>query len=102
MKYLITLMVILGSGASQAEEISGKDIYNLWCGACHDSGVNHPGTHHLAATRGAEYSILKERTDLSPDYIRFIIKNGLNGMPPFRPTELSEMEIDALLKYLIK
>lgn len=89
-----------GLFSSPAQAASGAEVYQNNCSFCHDKGISHPGTQILAVTRGREFSILKERTDLTPDYIKEIVRHGLRGMPAYRPTEISDAELDALAKYL--
>ncbi len=66
------------------------------------AGVEHPGTFQLNATRGADYAVLEAREDLTADYVKYIVRNGLNGMPPFKPTVITDSELDELAGYLGK
>jgi mono/diheme cytochrome c family protein len=43
---------------------------------------------------------LEQRTDLNVDYIKYIVRHGLKTMPGFKPTTLTEPELDALADYL--
>lgn len=72
------------------------------CAYCHAPGIEHPGTMQLGATRGEDFAVLAEREDLTADYVKYIVRNGLNGMPPFTPTTLSDAELDMLAAYLAK
>jgi len=40
------------------------------------------------------------RNDLTGDYIRYIVRHGLMSMPAFVPTDISERQMDELIKYL--
>jgi len=46
--------------------------------------------------------LLAERTDLAPDYIRHVVRQGVSVMPPFRKTELSDPDLDELVAYLTR
>ena len=81
---------------------SGADIFANHCSYCHAAGEEHPGTFQLAATRGADFAVLEQREDLSADYVKYIVRHGLNAMPPFKPTVITETELDALAAYLVK
>lgn len=79
---------------------TGEDIYNLQCKACHDPGGGHPAILLLAEKHGAEKSVIKGREDLTEDYIKSIVRNGLLEMPPFRPTEVTDEELDLIAAYI--
>ncbi len=88
------------SPAPPADEKLGEAIYVHYCGDCHDAGEGHPGTMQLAARRGAEHSVLRTRADLTPDYVKLVVRGGFEMMPAFRPTEIADSELDALADYV--
>jgi mono/diheme cytochrome c family protein len=61
--------------------------------------MEYPGTARLA-DRWPQQPSLLDREPLEPDYVRRIVRHGLNMMPPFRPSEISARELDALARYL--
>jgi (+)-pinoresinol hydroxylase len=70
------------------------------CSVCHGSGPA-PGTRALRAKyRGKLPALLEQRTDLAPDYVKFVVRHGVSVMPPFRKTELSDAALDAIAGYL--
>ena len=77
----------------------GRLLYVQHCGACHDRGREHPGTARLA-DRWPQQSSLLDREALPVPFVRHIVRHGLNLMPPFRPGELSEAELQVLAEYL--
>jgi mono/diheme cytochrome c family protein len=81
-------------------EPSGRDVYAHYCADCHDAGDGHPGTMQLGVRIGARRSVLTGRTDLTPDFVKNIVRNGLEMMPPYRPTEITDGELDALAEYV--
>jgi len=73
------------------------------CAVCHGNGPAEPGTRALQAKyHGKEPALLEERTDLAPDYIRNVVRHGVTVMPPFRKTELSDSDLDAIVAYLTR
>jgi mono/diheme cytochrome c family protein len=88
-----------GLGGTQ----KGRDVFERWCMACHGGGQDKPGTVALAAKyKGSLPARLEERTDLTPDVTKFFVRNGVSIMPPFRKTEISDADLDALAAYLAR
>ena len=95
-------METVSSTAADTEDSSqGRDVYGEYCADCHDGGQGRPGTMQLAARSGVERSILLSRTDLSSEFVISIVRNGLQMMPPFRPTEITDSELVALAQYVV-
>lgn len=90
------------TGATAAER--GAAVFNNWCSACHGHDTernNAPGTLSLSYKyRGELPPALEDRTDLTPDIVRFYVRNGVATMPFFRPTEVSDADLEALATYL--
>jgi mono/diheme cytochrome c family protein len=78
----------------------GEALYTRWCAECHAEGHGHPGTQQLERTRGAKLAVLTQRQDLVPQYVILVVRNGLNAMPPYRPSEISEDELALLAAWL--
>jgi mono/diheme cytochrome c family protein len=78
----------------------GQEVFAARCEACHAAGREHPGTLRLELSRGKERSVLLARRDLNAEYIKVIVRNGLLMMPPFRPTEIPDEELDSLATYV--
>jgi mono/diheme cytochrome c family protein len=73
------------------------------CSVCHGSGLAKPGTRALAVKYGNSLpALLEQRTDLTPETIRFAVRNGVTVMPPFRKTELSDADLNAVVAYLTR
>lgn len=77
----------------------GQALYVQHCSACHDRGPEHPGTVRLA-DRWPQQASLLDRDALPVPFVRVIVRRGLNLMPPFRPGEISDKELQALAEYL--
>ena len=73
------------------------------CAVCHGSGPAKPGTRALRAKYAGKLPpLLEQRTDLQPEYVRYIVRHGVSVMPPFRKTELSDADLDAIAAYLAR
>lgn len=81
----------------------GHEVFQKWCAPCHASGPGHPGTTALEALyKGAKPAALEERTDLTPEVVRYFVRNGVSVMAFFRKTEISDEDLDALAAYLAR
>jgi mono/diheme cytochrome c family protein len=78
----------------------GKQLFRARCGACHLAGGG--GTLMLAKRLGKEKSLLEERTDLMPLYIRTVVRRGVGSMPWFTRVELPDSDLEAIANYLGK
>ena len=65
---------------------SGKNLYDKVCGQCHKPEVG-VGT----ALAGRE---------LPAEYLKFIVRNGINGMPAFPASFIDDESIAQVAKYL--
>ncbi len=82
-----------------AADMAGKEVFNHYCTYCHGA-ADGPGTMQLKRTRGKDQALLAERTNLSPDYISYVVRHGLKSMPPFVPSDLSDAKLKALISFL--
>jgi mono/diheme cytochrome c family protein len=91
--------------AAAADVQRGARLYANWCGYCHDPvSERQPqlaGTYTLQQRyKGEKPAALVERTDLTPDFVKTIVRQGLNVMPAFRKTEVSDAELDDIAAFL--
>ena len=97
----IAISLALPAGAEPSAPPSGRAVYEKWCAPCHDPGINHPGTHALMVKyQGVKSGVLLDWTDLPPYTVKHFVRHGVTVMPPFRKTEISDTELDALAEYL--
>lgn len=93
---------VAAQGGSQNER--GQKVYNFWCSPCHAPGPGHPGTQSLQIKyRDSSTpipSVLEERDNLTPEFVKTIVRNGVMSMAPFRKTEISDSELEAIAIYL--
>jgi len=110
-----TLVVWTGSiwGQQTARDTRlehGKQVYDYWCLPCHGEGLGLPGFAELPGTQQLRIKyrdstvspLLTERTDLVPDFVKVIVRQGVSFMPQFRKTEISDADLDALAAYLAR
>ncbi|MER2514365.1 MAG: cytochrome c [Nitrosomonas ureae] len=98
---------VLGQSVAQAQDPAqierGKNIFQQWCVSCHGVGPGHPGTQALDFRyQGAMPGALEERTNLTPDFVKVFVRNGISIMPFFRKTEISDAELADLSAYLAR
>jgi (+)-pinoresinol hydroxylase len=109
------MLSILMSAAVQAADDGGqlkegKKLYDYWCATCHGPGAGNPGQEFLPGTqqlaikyRGTGISpLLEERTDLVPEFIKLVVRQGISYMPHFRKVEINDPELEALSAYLVR
>lgn len=95
---------------ADARIAAGKEVYAYWCETCHGTGLGLPGFGGLPGTQqlrikyqGTEIpAVLDERTDLVPEFIEVIVRQGVSFMPHFRKTEISDEDLEALTAYLTR
>lgn len=78
----------------------GYEVFHHWCVDCHGVG-DGAGTRALNRQyHGAISGPLEERTDLSPALVRLAVRRGIEFMPFFRKTEITDRQLAALCAYL--
>ena len=80
-------LVLAGCGM-EASAASGprppEKVYSVTCGYCHGKNVG---------------PIIKGR-ELPPEAVKMMVRHGMGGMPAFRPTEITDAELDGLATYI--
>jgi mono/diheme cytochrome c family protein len=100
---LILLPAAKGFAADDPTVEKGHQLYQKWCTPCHGPGLGRPGTSAATAHyKGSKPAVLEERTDLTAEMIGGAVRNGLYVMPRFRKTEISNMDLDAIVAYLTR
>lgn len=100
MAFVVSALVVLATPA-RAADMTGKEVFDHYCTYCHGSSEG-PGTMQLRRTRGKEQALLTERTNLSRDYIEYVVRHGLKSMPPFAPSDLTDARLKVLAAFLAK
>jgi mono/diheme cytochrome c family protein len=105
----IVLLSCMGVAAAQdaASVARGKAKFEHSCAPCHGTGVGDDGRAMLPGTdalrikyQGSLPALLEQRTDLNAEAIRTFVRRGTWSMPPFRPTEVTERDIQDIASYL--
>jgi mono/diheme cytochrome c family protein len=100
--WAVGLVALVAMGAqAQEPHARGQAVFENWCAPCHAPGARHPGTQALEVLyKGVKPAALEQRTDLTPELTRAFVRTGVSVMPPFRKTEISDADLDALAAYL--
>lgn len=77
-----------------------EKTYSLFCAGCHDAGNQAPGTNLLRLKREPGQAVLKGRQDLPAAYVREVVRKGYIEMAPFRYSEITDQELDALIEWI--
>ena len=102
---------LLQAGTSLAQDAAsaerGRASFEHSCAPCHGAGIGDDGRAMLPGTdalrikyQGALPALLEQRTDLNAEAIRTFVRRGTWSMPPFRPTEITERDIQDIAAYL--
>lgn len=111
MKRTVVMAAVLALGAAWAAQANaqgapvsrGRQVFDKWCAPCHGAGLGKPATAALAFKyKGQKPALLEERTDLTPDIVKYMVRNGVYTMPASRKTEISDDDLDVLAAYLSK
>ena len=96
--------VLIFSGMARAQTAAqqrGAAVYDHWCSHCHAPGPGHPGTQSLEIKyRGELPPVLTDREDMTADFVRTMVREGILMMAPFRKTEVTDAELDDLAAFL--
>ena len=101
MKTVIAVTMAMAAATAGAADVApGKQVFDRYCAECHAPGFGHPGTMQLEQIRGKALSVLEARKDLVGAYVTTVVRNGLSEMPPYRPSEIDDAALTALVQYL--
>jgi len=81
-----------------APRSEGEATFLAKCRYCHiEMG---PGTLTLGKRLGEKNALLANRTDLEADYVKAVVRNGLNTMPAINRVEVSDKELNTIATWL--
>ena len=106
---LYALLIATAPALYAQDAAHGQQVFEHYCTPCHGAGPGDdgapmlPGTHAIYLKyRGERPPLLQDRSDLSYDFIRTVVRGGLASMPPFRKTELTDTELADIKAYFDK
>lgn len=103
---LATIGLLAICGIARADDTSshrGKQVFDKWCLPCHGDGSNFPGTMALKVKyKGQLPPALEQRTDLTVETVKAIVRHGVSIMAPFRKTEITDAELADLAAFLAR
>lgn len=98
---LAAAALALGQASAQESPERGQRVFNDWCAPCHGTGPGKSGTVALEFRyQGSKPAALEARTDLTLDLTKYFVRNGISIMSPFRKTEISDADLEAVAAYL--
>jgi mono/diheme cytochrome c family protein len=86
--------------AVPATAASADGLFSARCGICHVGGG--PGVMTLSKRLGKDKSLIAERTDLNPAYVKFVVRHGLRAMPPLGRAEITDAQLDGIAAYVTR
>nr|PZN69484.1 MAG: hypothetical protein DIU62_02335 [Pseudomonadota bacterium] len=95
------LLLLLAAPLARAADAPAPGARGLWlrhCGPCHLQGGT--GTFMLGRRLGQERALLEERTDLTAEYVRTVVRHGIQSMPRFSRAELPDAELEQIARFL--
>lgn len=100
LRLTVTCAALAVASAAGAADTDGRTAFERHCVHCHADSREAPGTLMLEQRRGRDSAVLTDRDDLVDAYIRTVVRNGLNAMPSFTPSDLDAATLDALVAFL--
>ena len=100
---MLAALLLALAPAVQAADLTpvqdkGRQLFGHRCGMCHREGGT--GTFILARRLGPTQSLLEQRRDLKPEYVRYVVRWGLMNMPRLSRVEVPDADLDAVIAYL--
>lgn len=95
----------LPSGNRLASSVSGEALFSNRCGACHlagGMGTNLLTKQMLMAKRPPTDGLLTNRTDLTSDYVKAVVRQGKNAMPIQTRVDITDAELERVAAFLGK
>jgi mono/diheme cytochrome c family protein len=96
----IALAAWLHCGTANADQSTDQQAFVARCAKCH--GETGTGTFMLARRYGKDQSMLERRSNLAPEFIRHVVRNGIVSMPAITRVEVTDEELDAIVRYLTR
>src|SRR5688572_32615810 len=109
----LAFVLLAASAAVFAQEpgsaTRGQAKFEHSCAPCHGDGIGDDGRAMLPGTdtlrikhQGSLPALVGLLTDLNAETIRTFVRRGTWSMPPYRPREVTDQDIQDLAAYLRK
>ena len=98
---LFAALLAMSTASAQDRLVErGRQVYEDWCAICHAPGET--AARYLESVyQGVLPAVIDERTDVPAELIRLRVRTwAAPRMPPFRKTEVSDEDLDAVIAYL--
>jgi mono/diheme cytochrome c family protein len=88
--------------------VAGRDgnaLFSHHCGYCHltgGMGTNLLTKQRVALNENPAMGLLANRTDLTSDYVKSVVRMGKGAMPSQTKVDITDSELDSVAKYLGK
>jgi mono/diheme cytochrome c family protein len=95
----------LPSGNRLTSSASGETLFSNRCGACHlagGMGTNLLTKQMMMAKRPPTDGLLANRSDLTSDYVKAVVRQGKNAMPRQTRVDITDAELERVAAYLGK
>ncbi len=95
----------LPAGDRLAGGKDGETLFANRCGACHlagGMGTNLLTKQRMMAGQPPETGMLSNRTDLTADYVKTVVRQGKMAMPRLTRVDVTDVELDSISAYLAK
>ncbi len=90
---------------TEADIADGAAIFSNRCGSCHlpgGMGTNLLTKQQVEMGNAPEMGLLTNRTDLTSDYVKYVVRHGKMAMPRLPKVEATDAELEAIAAYLGK
>jgi len=111
MKNLLTVITVsflcfsVGKVFANQDDIlaKGEEIFLAKCDYCHGRGMEKGAVTNLERKyKGKITPYITDRTDLTAEFVKVVIRTPTKGMAPIRYTEVTDEELDWLIAYLTR
>jgi mono/diheme cytochrome c family protein len=95
----------LPAGDRLAGGKDGEVLFTNRCGTCHlagGMGTNLLTKQRMMAGEPPETGMLANRTDLTADYVKTVVRQGKMAMPRLTHVDVTDAELDSIAAYLGK
>lgn len=75
-------------------------LFEERCAICHGTTDSHPANRLLTKRYGAGKGNIVGRSDLTPETVKMVVRNGQLGMFPFSKMDLNDEDLNEIANYV--